>query len=64
MRGREVRPPQRYGDYYSQRLSGGRYAIKLYTPGSRRDPDLYVSTQYSPEDRDAELAALREGYEL
>ena len=64
MRGREIRPPQAYGDYYSQHLGGGRYVIKLYTPGNRRDPDVYVSTQHSESARDAELAALREGCEI
>ena len=62
--GREVRPPQAYGGYYSQRLSRGRYVIKLYAPGNRRDPDVYVSIQRGEAARDAELAALREGCEL
>ena len=64
LRGREVRPPQAYGDFYAVRLSGGRYAVRLYAPGNRQDPDIYVSTQRGEADRDAELAALREGYEL
>ena len=62
--GREVRPPQAYGGYYSQRLGRGRYVIKLYVPGNRRDPDVYVSTQHSESAKDAELAALRGGCEI
>lgn len=64
LRGREVRPPQAYGDFYAVRLSGGRYAVRLYAPGNRRDPDIYVSTQATPEATALELRTLREGCEL
>lgn len=62
--GRAVRPPQEYGGYYSRPLGGGRHTIHLYVPGSRTNPDIYVSTQYSREAAERELALLRHGGEL
>ena len=63
LRGREVRR-QRYGGFYAVSLGGGRSAVKLYVPKDRKTPDIYVSTQPTPEATAQELAALREGYEL